>query len=84
MYIRIIVTTHFFGLFAPCNSNDDPDIEHETIDFSIMSNMNDDNIDISDMDLLQSEHSIEPTALVAQVSYDNGDDSSNWIINSRM
>jgi hypothetical protein len=42
--------------------------------------MNDIFIDVSGMDYLQSADSIEPTALVAQVTYDNGDDSTNWII----
>jgi len=69
-----------FFRFAPCNSNDDSHIEYETLDFSIMSNMKGNGIDVSDMDLLQSENSVKPTALVAQVSYDNGDDSTNWII----
>jgi hypothetical protein len=67
---------------APCDSNYDSDIEYETLDFSIISNMNDDDIDVSGMDQLQGEHSVEPIALVAQVSYDNGDYSTNWIIDS--
>ena len=71
-----------FPRFAPCDSNDDSYIEYETLDFSIMSNLNDDNIDVSGMDHLQRENSVEPTALVAKMSYDNGDDSTNWIIDS--
>ena len=47
-----------------------------------MSNVNDDNIDVSGTDHLQRENSVEPTALVAQVSYNNRDDSTNWIIDS--
>jgi len=42
-----------------------------------MSNVNDDNIDVFGMDHLQRENSVKPTALVAQVSYDNGDNSTN-------
>jgi hypothetical protein len=44
--------------------------------------MNDVSIDVSGMDHLRSEDSVEPTALVAQVSYNNGDDSNNLIIDS--
>jgi hypothetical protein len=47
-----------------------------------MSNVNDDKIDVYGMDHLQRKNSVEPTALVAQVSYDNGDGYTNWIIDS--
>jgi len=43
------------------------DIEYETLDFSVMSNMNDVFIDVSDMDYVQSADSVEPTALVVKV-----------------
>jgi len=49
-------------------SNADSDIEYETHNFSIISNANDDNIDVSSMDHLQHENLVEPTTLVAQVS----------------
>jgi hypothetical protein len=71
-----------FLRLASRDSNDDSDIESETLDVSIGSNMNDDTIDVSCMDRLQHEHLIEPAALVAQVSYANGDGSTNWIIDS--
>ena len=71
-----------FLRFAPCDSYNDSDIEYENLDFSIMSNMNDDNIDVSSMDHRQGENSVKPTALVAHVSYDNENDSTNWIIDS--
>jgi hypothetical protein len=60
-----------------CDFPYDLDIEYETLDFSVMSNMNDVFIDVSGMDYLQSADSVEPTTLVAQVSNDNGDDSTN-------
>ena len=66
-----------FLRLKPCDFPDDSDIEYETLDFMVMSNMNDVFIDVSGMDYLQSEDSVEPTALIAQVSYDNGDDSTN-------
>ena len=44
--------------------------------------MNNDNIDVSGMGLLPSENSVKPTTLVSQVSYDDGDNSTNWIIDS--
>jgi hypothetical protein len=68
---------NYFLRFAPCDSNDDSDIEYETLDFSTMSNMNDDNTVVSGMDQFQSENSVEPTALVAKVSYDSRDDYTN-------
>ena len=45
-----MILTNFFFRFAPCDSNDDSDIEYETLDFSIMSNINDDNTVLSGMD----------------------------------
>ena len=44
--------------------------------------MNDVLIDISSMEYTQSVDSVEPTALVTQVLYDNGDDYNNWIIDN--
>ena len=44
--------------------------------------MNNTFTDLFGMDHLQSEDSVEPTALVTQVSYDNRYDSTNWIIDS--
>ena len=44
--------------------------------------MNDAFINGLGMDYLQSAYSVEATALAAHVSYDNGDDSTNWIIDS--
>ena len=71
-----------FLRFRSRDSHDDTYTECETLDFSIMTNVNDVSIDVSGVNHLLSENSIEPTALVAQVSYDNGDDSTNWIIDS--
>jgi len=39
-------------------------------------------IDDFGMDYSQCTYSVELIALVAQVSYDNGDDSTNWILDS--
>ena len=66
-----------FLRFASCDSHDDTYIEYETLDFSIVSNMNDVSIDVSGMDDLQNENSVEPPALMARVSYANGDGSTN-------
>jgi hypothetical protein len=71
-----------FLRFETCDSLDDTDIEYGTFDFSVMQNMKDVFIDVSGRNYFQSADSDEPTALVAQVSYDNGDDYSNWIIDS--
>jgi hypothetical protein len=71
-----------FLRFAPCDPHDDTDFEYETLDFIVMPNMNDTYIDVAGMDHHQREKSVEPTALVAQVSYDNEDDSTRWIIGS--
>jgi hypothetical protein len=48
----------------------------------VCQNVTEDNIEVVGMDLIQSEHSVEPIALVEQGSYANGDDSTNWIIDS--
>jgi hypothetical protein len=69
-----------FLRFASCDSHDDTYIECETLDFSIMSNIIDVYIDVSSIYHLQSENSVESTALVSHVLYDNADDSTNWII----
>ena len=58
--------------------SDDSDIEYETLDL----NMNDIFIDDPGMIFSQSKDSVEPTALVAQMSYDNGDDYTIWILDS--
>jgi hypothetical protein len=73
---------YFFLRFESRDFHDDTDIEYETLYFSVMSNINDIFLDVSGMDYLRSADSIKPTALVAHVSYDNGDDSTNWIIDS--
>ena len=39
-------------------------------------------IDDFSIDCSHCTNSVEPIALVAQVSYDNGDDSTNWILDS--
>jgi len=65
-----------------CKCSDDSDIQYETLDFNVMSNVNNNFIDDSGMHYSQHTGSVEPTALVAQVSYDNGDDSTNWILDS--
>ena len=52
-----------FLRFAPCDFNEESDIKYETLDVSRMSNVNDDNIEVSGMDLIQSEHSVKPTTL---------------------
>jgi hypothetical protein len=62
--------------------NNNSDIEYETLNFSVMSNMDDDFIDVPSKYYLQSADSAEPSAIVAQVSYDNGDESTYWIIHS--
>jgi len=62
--------------------SDDSDIQYETLDFSVMSNMNDNFIDDLGKDYSHCTDSIEPTTLVAQLSHDNGDDSTNWILDS--
>jgi hypothetical protein len=66
-----------------CDFLDNSDIEYETLDSCTMSTMNDVFIYVSSMDYLQSADYVQPTALVAQVPYDNGDDSTNWIIDTR-
>ncbi len=48
-----------FLRLAPCDSNDDSYIECETLNFSIMSNVNDDNVDVSGMDHLQHDNLVE-------------------------
>ena len=45
--------------------------------------MNDTNIDVAGMDHHQRENPVEHIALVAQVPYDNGDNFTSWIIDSR-
>jgi len=66
-----------------CDCSDDSDIQYETLDFSVMSNMNDNFIDDLGMNYSQRTHLVEPTAFVVHVSpFDNGDDSTNWIVDS--
>jgi hypothetical protein len=55
-----------------CECSDDSDIQYETFDFNVMSDIGDFGIDCSNFTDLA-----EPIALVAQVSYDIGDDSAN-------
>jgi hypothetical protein len=56
---------------------DDSDIQDETFESSVISDIGDFGIDYSKCSDL-----VEPIALVAQVSYDNGDDSTNCIMDS--
>ena len=65
VWIRINVATPFFGLNHVTFLLDDSDIEYETLDFNVMSNMNDVFIVVSGMDYLQSADSVKPTALVS-------------------
>jgi hypothetical protein len=60
-----------------CGCFNDSDIQYETFDFSVMSDIGDLGIDCS-----QCTDLVEPIALVAHVSYDIGDDSTNWILDS--
>jgi hypothetical protein len=52
---------------------------YETIHFSDISKISE---HISGLTNQQCENNFEPTALVAQVSYDNGNDTTSWIIDS--
>ena len=65
-----------------CECSNDLDIQYETLDFSVMSNMNDNCIDDPGLNYSHRTYSVEPIALVAQVSYDNGDDFTNWILDN--
>ena len=60
-----------------CECSDDSDIQYETLDFSTI-------IDVDDrgIDCFHYADSVESIALAAQVSYDNGDDTTNWILDS--
>ena len=63
------VRDHSFLRFESCDFPDDKDPKYETLDFSVMSNMDNVLIDISTMDYPQSADSVEPTALVTHVIY---------------
>ena len=60
-----------------CECFDDSDIQYETLDFSVMSDIDGFGIDCS-----HCTDSVEPIALVAHVSYATGNDSTNWILDS--
>ena len=60
-----------------CGCSDYYDIQYETFDFSVMSYIGDLGIECS-----HCANFVEPIALVAQVSYDVGDDFTNWILDS--
>jgi hypothetical protein len=60
-----------------CECSDDSDIQYETLDFIGMSDIDDFGIDCS-----HCTNSVEPIALVAQEFFDNGDDYTNWILDS--
>jgi hypothetical protein len=56
----------FLRRLDSCECYDDSDIQYETLDFIVMSDIDDFGIDCS-----QCTKSVEPTALVAHVSYNN-------------
>jgi hypothetical protein len=68
---------YYFLRLDSCGCSDDSDIQYETCDFSVMS-------DIGDLGINCSRYTdfIEPIALVAQESYDIWDNSTNWILYS--
>jgi hypothetical protein len=59
--------------------DDEPEPIYETTHFSDISNKFE---HISGLIYHQYENAFEPIALVAQVSYDNGDDTISWVIDN--
>jgi hypothetical protein len=57
-----------------CVCSDDSNSQHEIANATF--------VDDDGMDYSPSTKSVVPNALVAQVSYDNGDEYTNWILDS--